>query len=521
MADYDAIVVGAGHNGLAAAVILAKEGLKALVLEKNSYVGGMAATREFFKGFKHDVAASILFPLSERIVEDLELEKYGLQVIDTPILTSSTGVPGESPVIFYSDPVKLMEHIQRDHGGDAVQGLAGVFAFCNTAAEALDRFNPLSPPKSLGAVIDAAPTVQAKNALKKCFFGSVMDVINEFFPDPNRHKLIRSFLAFMAIQSTYRGPYTPGSALCLAYGLASPAMGQLMRRIKGGIGMLPEGLRRSFEEKGGEVRLSTRVRRILTENGKAVGVELRNNEKITAKVVLSNLDASATFMRLVGEDNLPADFVRMVKRIKCGAPFIQIHCTLKELPEFTGDLAFANKDNIRWLMCYNRGPEHYQQCMDDIKWGRIPEDPMFTYYISSVWDDSMAPPGYHSATFFSFYFPLIAAGAHHNQLKEEVADKMISQASKYAPNLRDAIMDRVVFTPLHFEKMFGITNGDYTHGLLIPGQMFDFRPVTGWSGYKTPVENLYLCGSACHPGPGVTAVPGYNSAHEVLKNWKK
>jgi phytoene dehydrogenase-like protein len=325
----------------------------------------------------------------------------------------------------------------------------------------------------------------------------------------------------MAVDGTSLGPYDPGTAFSLAYHLVPAGIGQFYKLAKGGMGVVSQALKRSLEEKGGEVRLGSRVKRILVRNRKAVGVELRNNEKITAKVVLSNIDASATFMRLVGEDNLPADFVRMVKRIKCGAPFIQIHCTLKELPKFTGDLAFANKDNIRWLMCYNRGPEHYQQCMDEIKWGRIPEDPMFTYYISSVWDDSMAPPGYYSATFFSFYFPIMAAGTHHDQLKEEVADKMIIQASKYAPNLRDAIMDRVVFTPLHFEKMFGITNGDYTHGLLIPGQMFDFRPVVGWSGYKTPVENLYLCGSACHPGPGVTAVPGYNSAHQVLKNWKK
>jgi phytoene dehydrogenase-like protein len=520
MADYDAIVVGAGHNGLAAAVILAKEGLKALVLEKNSYVGGMAATREFFKGFKHDVAASILFPLSERIVEDLELEKYGLQVIDTPILTSSTGVPGESPVIFYSDPVKLMEHIQRDHGGDAVQGLAGVFAFCNTAAEALDRFNPLSPPKSLGAVIDAAPTVQAKNALKKCFFGSVMDVINEFFPDPNRHKLIRSFLAFMAIQSTYRGPYTPGSALCLAYGLASPAMGQLMRRIKGGIGMLPEGLRRSFEEKGGEVRLSTRVRRILTENGKAVGVELRNNEKITAKVVLSNLDANATFIGLVGQDNLPSDFIRMVKEIDHRSPYLQILLTLKELPEFTGDLAYANEGGLRGGMGIFHSPEHLEQCWDACKWGRIPKDPTIGLQIPSVFDDSLAPPGRHVATIFSYYFPCTAPRDQHGRLKDEMADKVIDKMNKYAPNFKDAIIDKAVLAPLHFEKMFGCTNGDFTHGLIHPDQMLDFRPVVGWSRYKTPVENLYLCGSACHPGHGVTFIPGYNSAHEVMKNWK-
>ena len=521
MADYDAIVVGAGHNGLAAATILAKEGLKVLDLEKNRYVGGMASTIEYFKGFKHDVAASILFPLSERIMEELELEKYGLKVIDTPVMSSFTGVPGESPVIFYSDTVKMMDDLQRGHGEDALLGLAGVFEFCRTAAEAMDRFNPLSLPRSLGAIIDAAPNIRAKNALRKSFFGSAMDVINEFFPDPNRHKLIRSFLAFMAIQSTYRGPYTPGSALCLVYGLASPGMGQLMRRIKGGMGMLQEGLQRLFEEKGGEVRLSTPVKRILVENGKAVGVELAKGEKITAKVVISNLDANATFIGLVGEDNLPSDFTGMVKEIDHRSPYIQILLTLKELPEYTGDFAYANEGNLRGGMGIFHSPEHLEQCWDDCRWGRIPEDPNIGLQIPSVFDDSLAPSGYHVATIYSYYFPCTAPRDQHGRLKDEMAERVIDKMNKYAPNFRDAIMDKAVLAPLHFESMFGCTNGDFTHGLMHPDQMLDFRPVVGWSGYKTPVENLYLCGSACHPGHGVTFIPGYNSAHEVLKNWKK
>jgi phytoene dehydrogenase-like protein len=521
MADYDVIIVGSGHNGLAAATVLAKEGLQVLVLEKNSYAGGMAATVEHFKGFKHDIAASMLFPLSDKVVKDLELEKYGLEVLDTPTLTSSTGVPGESPVIFYSDPMKMMEHIQKDHGEDALMGIAGVYGFCNTAAEATDRFNPLSPPRPLGTIIDAAPTLHVKNVLRKCFFGSAMDVIDEFFPDPKRHVLIRSFLAFMAVQSTYRGPYTPGSALCLAYGLAAPGGEPLMRRIKGGLGMLPEGLRRQFEEKGGDVKLNAPVKRILVENGKAVGVELAKGEKITAKVVLSNLDANATFLGLVGEDNMPSDFIGMVKQIDHRSPYLQILFTLKELPEFTGDLAYANEGGLRGGMGIFHSPEHLEQCWDACRWGRIPEDPTIGLQIPSVFDDSLAPPGYHVATIFSYYFPCTAPREQHGRLKDEMADKVIDKMNKYAPNFKDAIIDKAVLAPYHFESMFGCTNGDFTHGLIHPDQMLDFRPVIGWSRYKTPVENLYLCGSACHPGHGVTFIPGYNSAHEVLKNWKK
>jgi phytoene dehydrogenase-like protein len=222
---------------------------------------------------------------------------------------------------------------------------------------------------------------------------------------------------------------------------------------------------------------------------------------------------------MVGEDHLPADFIGMVKRIRYTNPYIEIHVTLKELPEFQGDLAFANENDIRWSMSYIPSLDGLEQCYDACKWGRVPDQPYSAYYIPSMLDEGFAPPGYHSATFFSQYFPTKTPEADQVRLKEEMADRVIDQMNQFAPNLRDAIVDRVVFTPFHYAKMFGITEGDYSHGLMQPDQLLDFRPVVGWSDYRTPVEGLYLCGSTCHPGPGVTGVPGYNSAREVLAHW--
>jgi phytoene dehydrogenase-like protein len=193
--------------------------------------------------------------------------------------------------------------------------------------------------------------------------------------------------------------------------------------------------------------------------------------------------------------------------------------TLKELPEFKRDLAFANDDEIRWSVSYIPSLDGLEHCYDTCKWGRIPEEPYSAYYIPSMLDEGFAPSGYHSATFFSQYFPTKAPKGEHARLREEMADRVIEQMNRFAPNLKDAIVDRVVFTPVQYEAMLGITEGDYSHGLMQPDQLLDFRPVVGWSDYKTPVQGLYLCGSACHPGPGVTGVPGYNSAREVLANW--
>jgi phytoene dehydrogenase-like protein len=522
MPDYDAIVIGAGHNGLAAATVLAKEGLRVLTVEKNRYVGGMAATVELFEGFKFDIAAGTLFPLSQQVTDDLELEKWGPGFLEAPeIWSCSIGTSDEKPLLSYGDPIQYMKHLHEDHGADAVQSVIKLQEFCSAAAAPLDRFNALSPPRSLGQIIDAAPTTQAKERMRKAFFGSAMDVINEFFPDPVKHKQIRGFLAFMSVQSASMGPYSPGNALCLVFSLATNggAEQQYMRRVKGGMGRLMEGLQRSMEQKGGEVRLNTPVEKVLLEDGKAVGVELQNGEKITANVVLSNLDPHATFMRAVGEENLPSDFVRAVKRINFNNTYLQIHAVLRELPEFTGEHAWLNDPRFRGGVSMWQGPDHLERCWDACKWGRIPDDPCVSYSIPSYTDASLTTPGYHTAYIFSYYYPVTAPREQHGRLKDEMANRVIDKITRFAPNFRDAIVHKAVFAPYHYESMFGCTNGDYTHGLIRPEQMGDFRPVVGWSRYGTPVQNLYLCGSGCHPGPGVTFLPGYNCAHEVLKSW--
>jgi phytoene dehydrogenase-like protein len=521
MSDYDAIVIGAGHNGLAAASVLTKAGLKVLTLEKNTYVGGMAATVELFEGFKHDIGGGTLCPLSERIMQDLEMEQYGLEFLDTPVMSANLSELGENPFILYADEMKTAERIIRDHGEDALQGLAGLFEYCGTAGEYLDRFSPLSPPRYLRSLVDAAPKDEIKDILRKCLFGSAMDVINQFFPNPERHKVIRAMIAFMAIHPIYRGPFSPGSALPLAYGLATPPGGQLFRHVKGGMGMLSEGLRRATEENGGEMKVKTPVKRIVIENGKAVGVELRTGEKLTADVVLSNLDAVATFLRLVGEEYLPSGFVRKVQGIDNRGAYLQILVTLKELPEFAGDFAFMNVEGMRGAFMILQSPEHFEECWDDCKWGKVPKSPSLGMQIPSFWDDTAAPPGRHAGTIFSTHFPCTAPRDQHGRLKDDMANRVIDKLNRYAPNFRESIINKAVFAPLHYEAMFGCTGGDFMHGLFHPEQVAEFRPVVGWTEYRTPIANLYLCGSACHPGAGVTFIPGYNSAHEVLKNWKK
>jgi phytoene dehydrogenase-like protein len=519
MADYDAVVIGAGHNGLAAATMLAKNGLSVLCLEKNDWPGGMAATRELFRGFKHNVGAWCLLVFRDEMLRHLGVEGYGLQLVRPRTSYCVFGAPEDPPFIGYTDPTELTEHVMKDHGPDAVVGLAGLWSFLQKFKELLDK-ELFKGPTPLDTLIAEAPEAETRKILVKTIYGSAMDVIRQFFPDARRHRTIQGSLCASAIDGTHKGPFTPGTGLSLAYHYT---MGTAydFRTFKGGIGELSVALAKSVEDRGGKVQYGAGVKRVLIDNCKAVGVELEKGERIAAHVVLSSLDARATFLGLVGEEQLPSDFVQAVKDIDYRNGYIQIHMTLKELPLFTGHLKFANENNIGWLMAYIPSPEHIARHWRQYRDGQLPDDPLSYCAFPSVIDPSLAPPGYHTCTIFSPFFPYGIPQNKHKELSKLMAERAIDQIAKHAPNLRASIVDKAILTHRYFENVCGATEGDYASGLIHPGQMWDRRPVPGWSNYTTPIENLFMCGSACHPGPGVTCVPGYNCANEVLKVWRR
>jgi hypothetical protein len=271
-------------------------------------------------------------------------------------------------------------------------------------------------PDSIDAIIAAAPDARTREILITSFYGSAMDVIRKFLPDPNRHRCIGGSLAAMTIDGTHLGPYSPGTACSMAYHYTVSGGANLFKMPKGGIGTMSEAILKSFEEHGGTVQYRADVQRLLVEKGRVVGVQLRNGETISSKVVLSSADARSTFLKLVGEEQLPTEFVQAVKEIEYTNGYIQLHLTLKELPEFTGHLAFANENNIRWLTSYIPSPEHLSRCWEQYRRNQVPDDPVSYCYIPSVMDPSLAPAGYYTCTMFSHYFPAELAPAQHRQL---------------------------------------------------------------------------------------------------------
>jgi len=358
----DVVIVGAGHNGLAAGALLARRGLRVLVLEKNRFVGGMAGTREILSGCRNDVGASLLFPLARGLAEELELERYGVELLDLPIMSVTVAEPGDPAVPFYANPLRMAWSIWRTFGTRALVGFARLVAFTRYPARVIARYEAGTEPRDLDTLLAEAPDTRAREQLELTFRDSAMDLIDRFFPDEERHRPLRAQLAFAAVQSTYKGPYTPGSAFCLVYTLSPNDAGGLMKRVRGGMGSLSEALQRSIEDKGGAVRLGAPVERILVEDGRVVGVALRGGETIRARIVLSNLDKASTLLRLIDEEHVPDDVRRRIGALDHRGAYVHLLLKLSGLPRYGPAHAALNADpNTRFSVGLFTEPRELQR----------------------------------------------------------------------------------------------------------------------------------------------------------------
>lgn len=514
---FDCIIVGAGHNGLATGLVLARNGKKVLVLEKNGYVGGMSGTCEILKDCRNEVGASCLFPLSAEIKRYFDFESHGVELIPLPVMAVNlTGADGR-PLIFFRNPLKLSFNILSTFGPGAMLGFIRFMKFCQYPARVLDRFTARKAPRKLDDIIAEAQSTEEREHLELAFKGSAMDILDKFFPDPVKHKELRASMAFAAVQATYKGPYTPGSGLCLIYTMAQEGSEGLMQRVKGGMGRLSECLAEQIQALGGEVRLRQNVSRITVEGNRAVGVELKNGECIFANIVISNLDKQATFNRLLANHPLGESDQRKVDAFTHEGAFVHMLFKLKGLPRYSTHLDKLNRiAGAQFGGAMVLEPEELQRCYETCLRGELPEQVPLAFQIPTVADPSLAPPGYHIASAYGFYFPCEAEKSNRGKLRDQMAEKIIDHICLHMPNFRELIVDQAIFSSDHFASMQGVTNGDWTHGLLHPDQMIGERCLIEGTGHTTPVANLYLCGASCHPGPGVTFLPGYNCAHEIM-----
>src|SRR5580704_8536812 len=527
--SYDAIVVGAGHNGLTAAAYLARAGLSTLVLERREIVGGCCVTEEIAPGCRVSTTSYIASMLRPEVIQDLQLADHGLRMVPCdPAI--QVPFPDGHVVPWWADRGKAKKEFSKISVKDAEQ-FVRVDDQLKKLARYLQPFFLERPPEidtgSLGGWSDLL-------RLGKRFRGISSDEISQLvafltgslgeFLDHNyeSEKMKTMFLA-NNVYGKHGGPYQPGTAIGLLFHLLSGGEHELQGfygHVIGGMGAITQALAASGRKLGVEIRTSASVAQIAVCGGKACGVILEDGTEIHSRVVLSNADPKRTFLKMVPSSELPEDFLHSVRSIKMDGPCAKVNLVLSEEPRFTGTPSNATPLE-RTFFTLVPSLAFAEHCYDVAKFGDIPEELWVDCVVSSNADDSLAPKGKHILTCFVQYVPFRLREGTWDEKRELLGDRVVKKIGEYAPNVPGAIVARHVLTPLDLERTYGLTEGNISHGDLRLEQLFFMRPVAGWSQYRTPLEGLYLCGAGAHPGGGVTGAPGRNCAHQALRDWKK
>jgi len=511
MGNYSAIVVGGGHNGLVAANYLAKAGLRVLILERRDFVGGACITEELFPGFRISSCSYICHLLQEKVIDDLDLKKYGLKIYPLDPIRFQP-LPGNQRVLTWHNDHKTSAEIRAISPQDAERYPDWVL-FWERAAGILHRYFLTDPP-TLAEIAAELRGTPDEFVFERMLTGNVRDLVIEYFESP----LVRAVFADAQDAGDIRAP---GSIMALAYircnQFTSP---QNLGIPHGGMGAITQAMARSAEAHGVEIRTGVEVKQIIIREERATGVLLQNGQEISADVLLSDADPKRTFLNLIDPQTLIPDLAQSVRRLKTDVSYLKFHCALNELPDFS---AYLGKDFKPEYLAYMRicpSMEYFEQSWEDAKNGRPSNSPVLLIQIPSVCDSSLTPPGKHVMSVWVMYAPVRLQEGSWDTARQLVGEHLIDTIQKYAPNFRNAIIDWELFTPLDLNRRVFLTDGNIRHLNITSQQLLANRPNRELSGYKTPIEGLYLCGAGTHPGGEVTGAPGHNAAHAVLRDWK-
>jgi phytoene dehydrogenase-like protein len=520
---YDAIVIGAGHNGLVTACYLARAGLRVLVLERRHVVGGACVTEETFPGFKVSTAAYVNSLFHKAIVRDLGLAAHGYQVLAREP-SSFTPLPDGRSLLMGPDAELTRREIAKFSARDAEQ-YPRYEAMLERVAALIEPTLTMAPPDLLRPRLDdvrrlfrlgrafrrlGAAAAEAVEVLT----GAARPILDRWFES----EALKATLATDAIIGAMASPSMPGTAYVLFHHVMGETDGKrgVWGYVRGGMGGLTQALAAAARALGAEIRCEAEVTRILVRDGAVVGVAVAGGDEFRAPVVASNADARVTFLGLLDRRELPEAFVAAVERISYASASLKINVALAELPSFRALPGTAPGPQHRGTIHLCPDQDYIERAYDDAKYGRPSARPVLECTIPSVVDPTVAPPGRHLMSMFVQYAPYDLRGGSWDELREPFADRCFDLLEEYAPNFRRAVIARQVLTPLDLERVFNLTGGNIFQGAMVPHQLFAFRPVPGFARHRTPIAGLYLCGAAAHPGGGVMGTPGLNAAREIL-----
>jgi phytoene dehydrogenase-like protein len=522
----DVIIIGGGHNGLVTAFYLAKAGFKPLVLERRAQTGGAAITEEFSSGFRCSTLAHSAGPLLPEIVSDMQLARHGLKMV-TPEVAVTALSPDNRALVLYNDATRAAQEISKFSAKDAER-----YPVFQQSLEKIGRVISdalkLAPPNiddpsrgDLWAMLQTGRALRKlgkKDMYRLLRWGpmAVADLVAEFFET----ELLRAVVAARGIFGTAMGPWSAGSSLVVlirAAGDPHPA-GSSFFAI-GGTGAITQAMSAAAKEAGAEIRTSAEVQEVRVKDGAATEVVLAAGEEISAKAIISNADPRRTLLTLVDPTHLTPDFVMKLQNIRMPGTVAKVNLALSALPKFTAldgnDAALRGRIHI--------GPEidYLERAFDESKYGNFSPNPYLEVTVPSLTDPSLAPDGKHVMSAYMQYAPFKLKNSDWDSQRSALGETVVKTLAEYAPNLPALVEDGQIITPKDLETTYGLTGGHIFHGELALDQFFTMRPLLDWARYKTPIQNLFLCGSGTHPGAGLTGGSGANAAQEILKELRR
>jgi phytoene dehydrogenase-like protein len=519
---YDAIVIGGGHNGLTCAAYLARAGRKVVVLERRHVLGGAAVTEEVFPGFKFSVASYVVSLLRPEIIRDLDLPRHGMELL--PLDGTFTPMSNGDYLWRVNDHYKTRREIARHSrlDAEAYDEYGKAMIEMGRFAKPILAMTPPDPtsldPRGLLELLSIGKRFRAMRAHDRInqiqlLTMSAVDFLDQWFETD----VLKATMSASGIIGTFLGVRSPGTAYVLLHHYMGEIDGSFRSwgLSRGGTGAVSNAIGAAAREFGAEIRMESAVAQILTKGNRATGVVLENGDELRADVVVSSVDPNLTFLKFLQPRDLPDEFVEGVRRYKYRGSSGKVNLALDSLPNFTCKPGIGA--HLRGAISISPSVDYMEQAYDDAKYGHFSRRPYMDIVIPSLTDSSVAPPGKHVMSCFVQYAPYHLKNGDWDSQREAFGDAVIDAIAAYAPNIRDIILHRQVLTPLDIERTFGLTEGNIFQGELTLEQLFFLRPVPGWAQYQTPVDRLYMCGSATHPGGGIMGAPGKNAAERVLR----
>jgi len=523
---YDAIILGAGHNGLVTACYLARAGWKVLVLERRYLVGGACVTEETFPGYKVSTAAYVNSLFRPEIIRDLKLKENGFELLERSP-SSFTPTPDGRSLLMGPDAELTHREISKFSKKDA-DAYPKYEKMLLDVARVLEPTLVQRPPnllnpglRDLWSMYNLGRSFQKMGAdgltqSLEVLTGAARPILERWFES----EPLKATLGTDAVIGAFAAPSMPGTAYVLFHHVMGETNGKrgVWAYVKGGMGSLTQALAKVAVSFGATIRTEAEVAKITVKAGAATGVVLSTGEEIAGRIVCSNADGHVTFKKLLEPGTLPPDFENAMSRMSYESATLKINVALSEVPNFTA-LPGGVGAHHRGTIHISPDLDYIERSYDDAKYGKTSSRPMLECCLPSVVDPSVAPPGQHLMSMFIQYAPYKLREGNWDTEKEIFADRCFDLLNEYAPNFKKSVIARQVLSPVDLERIFGLTGGNIFHGAMNLDRLFMLRPVVGHSGYRTPIRNLFLCGSAAHPGGGVIGAAGWNCAREILNRW--